>query len=82
MLENHGALDSWFRDRSSVDLHASFLERKETGGDVEEGRLPAAARTDDGHELTLFDLERDFCESDDVFGLALEPVSFRNAVDD
>lgn len=82
MLENHGAVHSGAGHGLPVDCDSSFLERQEAGDDVEERRLTASARTDDGHELTLVDLERDFGESDDVSGLALEPVSFRNAVDD
>jgi hypothetical protein len=82
MLENHGALDSRSFHRSSVDFDASFLEREETGDDVEERRFTAAARTHDGHELPLSHFKRDLGESENIFGLALEPVPLRDAVED
>ena len=56
--------------------------RTETGDDVEKRRLPAAARTDDGHELPLLDFERYVGKGENLSSLALQSVSLGEAGED
>ena len=45
-------------ERRAKDVHAACGGREQTGGDIEQRRLPAAGRADDRDELAIADVQR------------------------
>jgi hypothetical protein len=65
-------------DRDTVERDGAVVVLDQPAENPEEGRLPAAARTDDRDELAAMDVEGDPFECGDP--VARRPVPLRDAV--
>jgi hypothetical protein len=62
VLEDHGDAGRRPEDLAPVQLHRTLRGREEAGDAPQQGRLAAARRADDAHELVLVDGEADVVE--------------------
>ena len=58
-LEHHAAIGAGPADRLSVEQHATRCRGVESRDDAQQGRLPAARRSEDRDEVVVVDGERD-----------------------
>ena len=66
---------------SAVDGHRAHLVVEKTGHDVEECRLAAAARTDNGHELALRHRQRNVGQGQHLSAVTLDVVALGQSID-
>ena len=81
MLEDHGAIDSRTADRLPVDRHRPGVVGQQARNDVEQRGLAAAARSNDGDELAVADVERDVGQGVDLAAIAFDVVALGEVVD-
>ena len=62
LLKHHPAVGAGLVDWRAVERQFAAGARLEAGEQVEQGRLAAAGRSEQGNELTVLDLQRDVVE--------------------
>jgi hypothetical protein len=81
LLEDDRAFDARTGDALAVDVHAAGVIAKQTGHDVEERCLAAAAGAEDRHELAVSHRQSDVRQREDLPPLPLDIVVFGEALD-